>query len=217
MLEEYRSHVEERAKEGVPPLPLTPEQTTQLCSFLENPPANESETLVSLITDRVSPGVDPSAEVKAEWLGAVAHGDKTSPLISSEKAIELLGTMMGGYNVPYIVRELEGPNAELAAEKLKHITMVFDNFDVVKKLMEEGNAKAKEVVESWAAGEWFTALPELPESIKGTAWKSEGETNTDDLSPAQHASTRPDIPLHANPSTKAPLQNSRLPVSLENN
>jgi aconitate hydratase 2 / 2-methylisocitrate dehydratase len=198
MLKAYRSHVAERAELGVPPLPLKPEQTAQLCELLENPPAGESAFLLALITDRVSPGVDPSAKVKGEWLGAVAHGDKKSPVISASKAVQLLGTMMGGYNVPYLVRELEGPLAAEAAEALKHITMVFDNFETVKKLMEKGNPKAKEVIQSWADGEWFKALPELPKSITGTAWKSEGETNTDDLSPAQHASTRPDIPLHAN-------------------
>ena len=198
MLEAYRSHVAERAEMGIPALPLTPEQTTQLCALLENPPAGEADNLIELLTDRVSPGVDPSAEVKAKWLGAIAHGEKSVAAVDRKKAIQLLGTMMGGYNVPYLVRELEGDLADLAAEALKHIMMVFDNFEVVKKLVEGGNAKAKEVMESWANGEWFTALKPLPESIKGTVWKSEGETNTDDLSPAQHASTRSDIPLHSN-------------------
>jgi aconitate hydratase 2/2-methylisocitrate dehydratase len=198
MLEAYLAHEKERAAEGIPALPLTPEQTQDLCKLLEEAPAGKEDLLLSMITDRVSPGVDPSAKVKAEWLGKVAHGDITSPLIDKKKAVQLLGTMLGGYNVPYLVRELEGDLADEAAEGLKHITMVFDNFEIVKKLVDGGNAKAKEVMQSWAEAEWFTSLPTLPEVISGRVWKSEGETNTDDLSPAQHASTRPDIPLHAN-------------------
>ena len=198
MLIAYRTHVAERAALGIPPLPLNPQQTAELCALLVMPPMGEEAFLLQLLTDRVSPGVDPSAKVKAEWLGSIAHGDVKSPVISAQKAIQLLGTMMGGYNVPYLVRELEGPFAKDAANALKHITMVFDNFETVKKLMNQGNSMAKEVMQSWANGEWFTAMPELPKSILGTVWKSEGETNTDDLSPAQQASTRPDIPLHAN-------------------
>ena len=197
MLDAYLAHEKERADLGIPALPLTPEQTSELCKLLEAPAGNE-DLLVDLITNRVSPGVDPSAEVKADWLGKVAHGDTTSPLIDSKKAVQLLGTMLGGFNVPYLVRELEGDLGKEAAEALKHITMVFDNFEIVKKLVDGGNALAKEVMQSWAEAEWFNSLPTLPESIKGTVLKSEGETNTDDLSPAQHASSRPDIPLHAN-------------------
>ena len=198
MLTAYRAHVAERSALGIPPLPLNPQQTLELCELLTKPPMGEEAFLLQLLTDRVSPGVDPSAKVKAEWLGSIAHGDQKSPVVSAQKAIQLLGTMMGGYNVPYLVRELEGAFAKDAASALKHITMVFDNFETVKKLMNQGNARAKEVMQSWANGEWFTAMPELPKSILGTVWKSEGETNTDDLSPAQQASTRPDIPLHAN-------------------
>lgn len=198
MLEAYRAHVKEREKEGILPLPLTPDQTKGLCQLLENPPKGEDDFLVELLVQRVPPGVDPSAEVKANWLGSIAHGDKTSPLINREQAIQYLGTMMGGYNVPFLVRELEGDLAGKAVESLKHITMVFDNFEIVKNLADGGNASAKEVIQSWADAEWFAALEELPKSIKGVVYKAEGETNTDDLSPATHASTRPDIPLHAN-------------------
>jgi len=198
MLETYLAQQKERAELGIPALPLTPEQTKSLCQLLEQAPEGKGEMLVDMISNRVSPGVDPSAEVKAHWLGKVAHGEITSAFISPKKAIQLLGTMMGGYNVPYLVRELDGKWANEAAQALKHITMVFDNFETVKKLVDAGNAKAKEVMLSWANAEWFKSLPSLPESIKGTVWKSDGETNTDDLSPAQHASSRPDIPLHAN-------------------
>ena len=198
MLEAYRKHAAERAEQGVLPLPLDVEQTKALCGLLENPPAGEEAVLKELLSERVAPGVDPSAEVKANWLGSVAHGEVSSPLVSREDAITLLGTMMGGYNVPYIVRELEGDLAQLAADTLKHITMVFDNFEVVKKLADEGVAAAKDVIQSWADAEWFKAMDDLPASISGTVYRVDGETNTDDLSPAQHASTRPDIPLHAN-------------------
>jgi len=198
MLETYLAQQKERAELGIPALPLTPEQTKSLCQLLEQAPEGKGEMLVDMISNRVSPGVDPSAEVKAHWLGKVAHGEITSAFISPKKAIQLLGTMMGGYNVPYLVRELDGKWANEAAQALKHITMVFDNFETVKKLVDAGNAKAKEVMLSWANAEWFKSLPSLPESIKGTVWKSDGETNTDDLSPAQHAASRPDIPLHAN-------------------
>ena len=136
MLEAYRKHAAERAELGVLPLPLDVDQTKALCALLENPPAGEEDFLKDLLSERVAPGVDPSAEVKANWLGAVAHGETKSPLISREDAIKLLGTMMGGYNVPYIVRELEGDLAQLAAETLKHIIMIFDNFEVASKLFQ---------------------------------------------------------------------------------
>lgn len=197
MLEAYRAHVEERAAQNVPPLPLDADQTKELCALLENPPAGEEAVIKELLVERVPPGVDPAAEVKAEWLGAVAHGDKNSPLVSREEAVDLLGTMMGGYNVPFLTRELEGDLAERAAEALKHLVMVFDNFEIIKQLCDNGNEHAKAVMQSWADAEWFTRLPELPDSISGVVYKVEGETNTDDLSPAQEASTRPDIPLHA--------------------
>ncbi len=197
MLAAYRAHVAERQKLGIPPLPLTPVQTTELCALLAAPPAGEAAVLKALLTDRVSPGVDPSAKVKADWLGKVAHGELTSPVIGKEEAIRLLGTMLGGYNVPYLTRELDGPHAAQAATALKGIILIFDHFAVVAKLAENGNQYAQAVIRSWADGEWFSARKPLPASITGTVIKIAGETNTDDLSPAQQASSRPDIPLHA--------------------
>ncbi|TVR47344.1 MAG: bifunctional aconitate hydratase 2/2-methylisocitrate dehydratase [Planctomycetota bacterium] len=198
MLEAYRSHIAERAAEHIPPLPLNAEQTAALCALLEAPPKGEEAVLVELLTERVPPGVDPAAQVKADWLGAIAAGEKSSPLVSAEEAIRILGQMMGGYNVPYLVRELEGAHAALAAEVLGGLTMVFDNFAVVEKLAKGGNAHASAVLQAWADARWFTTAPELPAEIAGVIYKADGETNTDDLSPAPHASSRPDIPLHAN-------------------
>lgn len=197
MLEAYRAAAAERQKQGIPPLPLDPKQAKSVCELLQNPPKGEEAFLVSLLADRVSPGVDPAAKIKAEWLGAVAHGEVTSPLISRVEAIRLLGTMLGGYNVPFLVRELEGANAELAADALAKTVLIFDNFQVVAKLAKEGNAVAAKLIERWAAAEWFTSRPEIEPEITGEVYKIAGETNTDDLSPAQSAVTRPDIPAHA--------------------
>jgi len=197
MLDAYRTHAAERAKLGIPPLPLSAAQMTALCGLLQAPPAGEGEILTRLLVDRVSPGVDPAAKVKAEWLGAVAHGDVASPLVSREEAIRLLGTMLGGFNVPYLVRELEGKLAAAAATALTHLVLIFDNFSVVAKLAEGGNPYAKAVIHSWADAEWFKARPEIEPEISGVVYKIAGETNTDDLSPAQSAGTRSDIPLHA--------------------
>ncbi len=197
MLDAYRTHAAERAKLGIPPLPLSAVQMTALCGLLQDPPLGEGEFLKSLLVDRVSPGVDPAAKVKAEWLGAVAHGDVASPLVSQDEAIRLLGTMLGGFNVPYLVRELEGPLAAQAATALKHLVLIFDNFSVVAKLAEGGNDYAKAVILSWADAEWFSSRPEIEAEISGVVYKIAGETNTDDLSPAQSAGTRSDIPLHA--------------------
>ncbi|MCS6969896.1 MAG: bifunctional aconitate hydratase 2/2-methylisocitrate dehydratase [Planctomycetes bacterium] len=196
MLEAYRAAAAERAKLGIPPLPLNPEQTAAVCRLLESPDS-PGEELRHLLCERVPPGVDPAAKIKAEWLGAVAHGEVASPWISRADAIRALGQMLGGYNVPYLVRELEGPLAELAADQLARLVLVFDNFAVVAKLASEGNAVARQVIARWAAAEWFTSRPALPAEIHGVVYKIPGETNTDDLSPAQSAVTRPDIPLHA--------------------
>src|SRR4051812_6712908 len=216
MLTAYRAHVAERQKLGIPPLPLTADQTKELCALLEAPPAGEDGFLKELITDRVSPGVDPAAKIKATWLGSVADGTTASPVIKREEAINLLGTMLGGYNVPYLVRELEGPYAAIAANALKNIILIFDNFAVVAKLAEGGNPYAKALIKSWADGEWFTTRSALPKSMTGTVYKIPGETNTDDLSPAQRASSRPDIPLHAlymyelrDPTSKQTIANLR--------
>ena len=197
MLAAYRAHVDERAKQGLVPLPLTPEWTRELCALLEKPPAGEADVLKTLLVERVSPGVDPSAKIKAEWLGTVAHGQVSSPVFSREQAISLLGTMLGGYNVPYLTRELEGPHAALAADQLARLVLIFDHFQVVAKLAKEGNAVAAKLIERWAAAEWFTSRAPIAEVISGVIYKIAGETNTDDLSPAQAAVSRSDIPLHA--------------------
>jgi aconitate hydratase 2 / 2-methylisocitrate dehydratase len=197
MIAAYRAAALERSKLGIPPLPLTAEQTAEVCKLLEAPPAGEQGFLLELLTQRVSPGVDPAAKVKARWLGAVAHGESASPALTREQAIVLLGTMLGGFNIPFLMRELEGPHAAAAAQALKHTILIFDNFSVVAKLAEAGNPYAKAVIASWAEGEWFSARPALADSIAGVVMKVPGETNTDDLSPAQQASSRPDIPLHA--------------------
>ena len=196
-LADYRAAAAEREKQGIPALPLDPKQTAALCALLEAPPAGEEKFLVHLLSERVTPGVDPAAKVKGEWLGKVAHGETVSPLISRVEAIKLLGTMLGGYNVPFLVRELEGPNAALAADQLAKTVLIFDNFEVVAKLAKEGNATAAKLIERWAAAEWFTSRHEIEPEISGVVYKIPGETNTDDLSPAQSAVTRPDIPNHA--------------------
>jgi aconitate hydratase 2/2-methylisocitrate dehydratase len=211
-LTEYRSSAAERAKQGIPPLPLTAAQTRALCALLEAPPAGEEAFLAGLLAERVSPGVDPAAKVKAEWLGAVAHGERRCALIDAKEAIRLLGTMLGGYNVPFLTRELEGPHALLAADALARTVLVFDNFEVVARLAQGGNAVARALIGRWAAAEWFTSRPEIEPTVSGVVYKIPGETNTDDLSPAQSAVTRPDIPAHALDmyKTKDPACNAAL-------
>ncbi|HEY9616611.1 MAG TPA: aconitate hydratase B, partial [Microcoleaceae cyanobacterium] len=200
MLESYRQHVAERAALGIPPLPLTAQQMSELGELLKAPPAGEEAFLVELLRDRVPPGVDQAAYVKAGFLTAIAKGEMTSPLVSPKSAVELLGTMMGGYNVQSLIDLLHSADAEIAATAvaaLSRTLLVYDAFHDVLELAEQGNSSAKQVLESWANADWFTSRPELPESITVTVFKVPGETNTDDLSPAPHATTRPDIPLHA--------------------
>ncbi|HEY9855278.1 MAG TPA: bifunctional aconitate hydratase 2/2-methylisocitrate dehydratase, partial [Stenomitos sp.] len=204
MLEAYRQHVAERAALGIPPLPLTAQQTSELVTLLQNPPHGEEDFLVELLTYRVPAGVDDAARVKATFLALVASGEVTCTLISREKAIELLGTMLGGFNVQPLIAALEGPSGATAAEALKKTLLVFDYFHDVKELADKGNAHAKAVIQSWADGEWFTSRPEIPASLKLTVFKVTGETNTDDLSPAPDAWSRPDIPLHALAMLKNP-------------
>ncbi len=212
MLVAYRQHVAERAALGIPPLPLDAKQTADLIELLKNPPAGEEEFLVDLITHRVPPGVDDAAQVKASFLTAVAHGDAASPLISRELATKLLGTMVGGYNVKPLIELLDDAKlASIAAEGLKKTLLMFDFFHDVSEKAKAGNAYAKTVVQSWADGEWFTSRPEVPASIKLTVFKVTGETNTDDLSPAPDAWSRPDIPLHA----LAMLKNTRPGITPE--
>ncbi|QIY81325.1 bifunctional aconitate hydratase 2/2-methylisocitrate dehydratase [Chromobacterium violaceum] len=197
MLEAYRQHVAERAALGIPPLPLSAKQVEELVELLKNPPKGEEATLVELITHRVPPGVDDAAKVKASFLAAVAEGSAKSPLVSRELATELLGTMLGGYNIKPLIDLLDDPAvAKIAAAGLKKTLLMFDSFHDVKEKMDKGNAVAKEVIKSWANAEWFTSRPEVAEKITVTVFKVPGETNTDDLSPAPDAWSRPDIPLH---------------------
>ncbi|MBD1861646.1 MULTISPECIES: bifunctional aconitate hydratase 2/2-methylisocitrate dehydratase [Trichocoleus] len=212
MLESYRQHVAERAALGIPPLPLTPQQTSELCDLLKHPPAGEEEVLLELLRDRVPPGVDQAAYVKAGFLTAIAKGEATSPLITPVEAVKLLGTMMGGYNVHSLIELLQVDSAELATAAtaaLSKTLLVFDAFHDIQELAVT-NAYAKQVMEAWANAEWFTSRPTLPEAIQVTVFKVPGETNTDDLSPATHAATRPDIPLHA-----LAMLETRQPGSLE--
>lgn len=229
MLEQYRHHVAERAQLGIPPLPLDAKQTSELCELLKNPTQSEQDTLLHLLRDRVPPGVDEAAYVKAGFLTAIAKGEITSPLVSPIAAVELLGTMVGGYNVQSLIDLLQTATiasedgqtplvmasegreaiAAIAAAALSKILLVYDAFHDVLELSQT-NPFAKRVIDSWASAEWFTSRPPLPEAITVTVFKVPGETNTDDLSPATHATTRPDIPLHA-----LAMLESRQPGSLE--
>jgi aconitate hydratase 2 / 2-methylisocitrate dehydratase len=198
MLETYCKHVAERAALGIPPLPLSAQQTADLIELLKSPPAGEEKNLLELITYRVPAGVDDAAKVKASYLAAVALGTETCTLISRAKATELLGTMLGGYNIGPLVELLDDTDVgAIAAEALKKTLLMFDAFHDVKEKADKGNANAKSVLQSWANAEWFTSRPEVPESLTITVFKVPGETNTDDLSPAPDATTRPDIPMHA--------------------
>ncbi len=198
MLDAYRDHVAERAALNIPPKPLSAEQVAALVELLKNPPAGEEAFLLDLITHRVPPGVDEAAYVKAGFLTALVQGEASSPLIDAEAAVVLLGNMHGGYNIEALVGLLKDDKlSALAATELKHTLLVFDAFHDVEELARAGNAHAKDVMEAWAAGEWFTNRPAVPESIKVSVFKVTGETNTDDLSPAPDAWSRPDIPLHA--------------------
>jgi len=198
VLEAYRAHVAERQLQNIPPKPLDPEWTAGLVELLKNPPAGEEEFLLDLIANRVPPGVDEAAYVKASFLSAIVNGDAASPLIDRSAAVTLLGNMHGGYNVATLVSLLD--DAELsgqAAEELKSTLLVFDAFHDVAEKADAGNADAKAVMQSWADAEWFTSNDAVPQSIKVVVFKATGEINTDDLSPAQDAWSRPDIPLHA--------------------
>lgn len=196
-LKTYEAHVAERAELGIPPLPLSAVQTADVIELIKNPPAGHGDDLVTLLTYRVPPGVDDAAKVKASFLSAVAHGDVACPLISDVKATQLLGTMLGGYNVKPLIDLLDRPSvATEAAAGLKSTLLMFDAFHDVAEKATAGNAHAKEVIQSWADAEWFTKRPKVAEKITVTVFKVPGETNTDDLSPAPDAWSRPDIPLH---------------------
>ena len=205
MLDSYREHVAERAALGIPPLPLSAQQTAELIELIKNPPAGEEAFLVDLLTHRVPAGVDDAAKVKASYLAAIALGTETCALISRERATELLGTMLGGYNISPLIDLLDSPElGQIAANGLKNTLLMFDSFHDVQEKAEKGNAFAKEVLQSWADGEWFTSRPEVPESLTVTVFKGTGETNPDDLTPAPAAWSRPDIPLHALAMLKNP-------------
>ena len=197
MLEAYRAMEKDRATAGLPPLPLTPPEVQEVCQALETADKKEGAALRALLEDRVPPGVDPAAKIKAEWLAAVAKGKTASAAVSRTEAVRLLGTMLGGYNVGPLVEGLSDPAvAAAAAEALKRIVLVYGHFDTIVK-MAATDPLAKSVLESWAAGEWFLNRPAFPETLVLKVFKVDGEINTDDFSPAGDAPTRPDIPLHA--------------------
>ncbi len=197
IFEKYKDHIENRAKQGIPPLPLNIEQTQALCELLKNPGTENKENLLYLFEERISPGVDPSAKVKAEFLGNIVSGTISSPIISKKKAVQILGTMLGGYNIHVLIDALDNEElAPLAAEALKNTILIYDAFNNIAVLEQSGNKFAHEVFQSWAKAEWFTNKTPLPETTKVKIFKVNGEINTDDFSPASDAWSRPDIPLH---------------------
>jgi len=203
VLKAYRKHIDERAIQGVPPKPLDADQTAALVELLKSPPSGEEDFILDLIKERVPAGVDQAAYVKAGFLAAITNGDATSPLIDKVSAVKILGTMLGGYNIQPLIACLDDDSLAPAAVKaLSHTLLMFDAFHDVKEKMDAGNLFAKAIIESWAAGEWFTSKSKLADSITLTVFKVTGETNTDDLSPAPDAWSRPDIPLHASAMLK---------------
>ena len=211
-LPSYRAAAAEREALGVPALPLSATQASALTELLSAPPAGEEDFLLHLLSERIPPGVDEAAYVKADWLAAVAQGTATSPLVNPVAAVKLLATMIGGYNVSALIELLSNSDpaiASAAAEGLSTTLLVYDSYNEVLELA-SSNAYGQQVIDSWTAAEWFTAKAELPAEITVTVFKVEGETNTDDLSPATHATTRPDIPLHA-----MAMLETRMPGGLE--
>ncbi len=197
MNETYRTHVAEREAQGIPPLPLNAAQAHEVIGQIQAPPPGQEQELLHLLTQRIPPGVDQAAQVKAEFLTRVAHGTATTPLIDRKEAVRLLGTMLGGYNLNPLIELLEVPDlAAEAARALSHTLLIFHAWQRVLDMANGGNAHARRVIDSWAAAEWFTSKPVLPERIEATVYKVDGEINTDDLSPAVHAFTRADIPRH---------------------
>ena len=208
LVTEYKQHTQEREKLGVPPLPLTQEQTTQLVSLMQQDNPSDGEYLLELFKNHISPGVDDAAQVKAAFLNDIIQDKTTCSLIDKKEAIKILGTMLGGYNVDPLVHALKVQEvAADAAHELEHTLLVYDSFNDVKDLMDAGNEHAKSVIESWANAKWFTDKPELEKEITVTVFKVPGETNTDDLSPASEAFTRSDIPLHANSMLQSKMDN----------
>jgi aconitate hydratase 2/2-methylisocitrate dehydratase len=207
MLQAYRDHIAERELEGIPPKPLDAQQVADLIELIKNPPAGEEAYLIELLTQHVPAGVDEAAYVKAGFLSAITKGEVSSPLIDKVKAVEILGTMLGGYNIQPLIACLDdAETADAAVKALAHTLLVFDAFHDVTEKADAGNASAKAVIDSWANAEWFTTKPALADKVTVTVFKVPGETNTDDLSPAQDAWSRPDIPLHANAMLKNPRE-----------
>lgn len=207
MLENYRKHVAERAAEGIVPKPLDAQQTASLIELIKHPPAGEEPFLLDLLAHRVPAGVDEAAYVKAGFLAAIAKGEAASPMLSPAEATRLLGTMLGGYNIQPLIDLLDRAGlAPIAAKALAHTLLIFDAFHDVQEKADAGNLHAQQVIRSWAEAEWFTARAEVPEKLTVTVFKVTGETNTDDLSPAPDAWSRPDIPLHAKAMLKMPRE-----------
>ncbi|HBF46593.1 MAG TPA: aconitate hydratase B, partial [Shewanella frigidimarina] len=206
MLEAYRNHVAERAAEGVVPKPLNAQQVAELVKLFETPPAGEEAFILDLLENRIPPGVDEAAYVKAAFLDAVAKGTVSSPILSAEHAVKLLGTMQGGYNIEPLIDQLDNAAlAPLSVTALSNTLLMFDSYHDVVEKMQAGNDFAKQVVDAWANADWFLNRPKLADKVTLTVFKVSGETNTDDLSPAPDAWSRPDIPLHA----LAMLKNAR--------
>ena len=212
MLEAYQNHVATRAAEGLVPEPLSAEWTSLLVERLQDATLDDGDVLLDLLTHRVPAGVDEAAYIKAGFLAAIAAGEAVSPIVTPKRAVELLGTMLGGYNVAPLIEALKNPElSDTAVEGLSRTLLVFDAFHDVKALADQGLMAAQNVLKSWAAADWFTARPKVPETITVTVFKVPGEINTDDLSPAQDAWSRPDIPLHAKAMLKVPREGVEQP------
>ena len=213
MLEQYRKHVEERAALGIVPEPLDAEQVAELIELIKQPPAGEETFILDLLIHRIPAGVDDAAYIKAGFLAAIAKGEANSPILDATRATELLGTMLGGYNMASLIDLLDNDElAPIAAKALSHTLLVFDAFHDIKEKADAGNSYASQIIQSWADAEWFTSKPEVPEKMTVTVFKVTGETNTDDLSPAPDAWSRPDIPLHALAMLKIPRDGITNPI-----
>ena len=207
MLELYRKHVEERAAEGIVPMPLNVEQMAALVELIKYPPKGEEEFILNLLVNRVPAGVDEAAFIKASFLSAITKGEVISPILTASDAAELLGTMLGGYNITPLIELLDNPLlAPIAVKGLSHTLLIFDAFHDIQEKANAGNDFAKQIMQSWADAEWFTSKPRIPEKLTVSIFKVSGETNTDDLSPAPDAWSRPDIPLHAKAMLKIPRE-----------
>ena len=205
MLEQYRKHIEDRAAEGVVPKPISAEQMTDLVELIKYPPAGEEEFVLNLLANRVPAGVDEAAYIKASFLSAIANDTVSSPILTASDATELLGTMLGGYNIAPLIALLDNPSlAPIAVKGLSHTLLIFDAFHDIQEKAQAGNTFAQQIIQSWADAEWFTNKPVVPEKMTVSVFKVTGETNTDDLSPAPDAWSRPDIPLHAKAMLKMP-------------